>query len=381
MSSSIASNLASARGIPGSSNRRGPTSHLTPLTESILQQQSRQSQRDVSRGESQSDCRAGGRKESSSEDGDKLPIDASQGRGAVDSSQSEASFQKFYNTFEGLLGKLSAPLAFAGLPLVPEENETTSRPVVASTPKLAPETTTHATSPDISKIFSKAALRAVKDDHGSLGVQESFFVVPTAGGTVSYAGVLSRAERQALNRGQTLETPLEERISDDNAETMPEVGGQRSSKAVSKIPDEGSRKSTKTTEELEIENESLKQLTDNLSRRLYMWEKSAQSQSMALQQSIRSLQPPPRSVRDHLGAAHGPDQEKEMREMEEQLTLAQKEVERYGRENEKLTAVVLRYRQRWEKLKEGARVRREGALKGADAQQNTEDSTGGVDAS
>jgi len=47
--------------------------------------------------------------------------------------------------------------------------------------------------------------------------------------------------------------------------------------------------------------------------------------------------------------------------LEAALAHAQKDVEKYGRENEKLKTVVLRYRERWEKLKEGARVRREGA--------------------
>ncbi len=36
-----------------------------------------------------------------------------------------------------------------------------------------------------------------------------------------------------------------------------------------------------------------------------------------------------------------------------------KEIERMGRENEKLKGVVGRYRERWEKLKEGARTRRQ----------------------
>jgi len=35
-----------------------------------------------------------------------------------------------------------------------------------------------------------------------------------------------------------------------------------------------------------------------------------------------------------------------------------------GKENEKLKGVVGRYRERWEKLKEGARVRREGGGSG-----------------
>jgi len=46
--------------------------------------------------------------------------------------------------------------------------------------------------------------------------------------------------------------------------------------------------------------------------------------------------------------------------LEEQLQTQQRELEKMSRENEKLKGVVGRYRERWEKLKEGARGRREG---------------------
>ncbi|KFY30511.1 hypothetical protein V493_01860 [Pseudogymnoascus sp. VKM F-4281 (FW-2241)] len=36
-------------------------------------------------------------------------------------SDTDDGFTRFYSTFEGLLSKLSAPLAFAGLPLITEE--------------------------------------------------------------------------------------------------------------------------------------------------------------------------------------------------------------------------------------------------------------------
>lgn len=49
-----------------------------------------------------------------------------------------------------------------------------------------------------------------------------------------------------------------------------------------------------------------------------------------------------------------------MRELEDKAQAARLEMEKYVRENEKLKTVVMRYRERWEKLKEGARVRREG---------------------
>ena len=44
--------------------------------------------------------------------------------------------------------------------------------------------------------------------------------------------------------------------------------------------------------------------------------------------------------------------------LEEEMRKQKKESERMGRENEKLKGVVGRYRERWEKLKEGARTRR-----------------------
>jgi predicted RNase H-like nuclease (RuvC/YqgF family) len=51
---------------------------------------------------------------------------------------------------------------------------------------------------------------------------------------------------------------------------------------------------------------------------------------------------------------------KRLQELEETLKRVDAEKESVARENEKLKTVVSRYRDRWEKLKEGARVRREG---------------------
>ncbi len=67
-------------------------------------------------------------------------------------------------------------------------------------------------------------------------------------------------------------------------------------------------------------------------------------------------------------ADYGPDAE-----LEEQMRTATRELEKYAKENEKLKTVVMRYRERWDKLKEGARVRREGT---AGAVQGTEDGGG-----
>lgn len=59
-------------------------------------------------------------------------------------------------------------------------------------------------------------------------------------------------------------------------------------------------------------------------------------------------------------AGKGSSKDDRVMALEEQLQAQQRELEKTSRENEKLKGVVGRYRERWEKLKEGARGRREG---------------------
>ena len=131
-------------------------------------------------------------------------------------------------------------------------------------------------------------------------------------------------------------------------------------------------------EELAIENESQRALIDELARRLYRFESGAQMSSVALHQSIRASMKQSASAHAvEVGGAHaegggaevgkgevkgeeGKVGEGKLALLEEQVIAGRKELERVGRENEKLKGVVGRYRERWEKLKEGARVRREG---------------------
>lgn len=115
-------------------------------------------------------------------------------------------------------------------------------------------------------------------------------------------------------------------------------------------------------EELQLENECLRSVVDNISRRLVEFEMGAQTSSLALQRSIRAMQTPV-SVAGAGGSeipgGGGDGNDGRVIALEEQLAEVKKEAERMGRENEKLRGVVGRYRERWEKLKEGARVRRE----------------------
>ena len=229
-------------------------------------------------------------------------------------------FQRFYSTFESLLSKLSAPLAFAGLPLGAEGTAPPEpRPERADSPG---ETTTE---PNMRRFFSKAAMRAIKDESGGyvFGGAESFYVVPTTGGTISYAGILSRAERARLESDGQVEEFVDARESPGSPNL---------------------NRNAKTMEELQLENQALRALSDQLSKRLHMWEVNAQSSSMALQQSLRAI---------------GGDEK--VKELEEQIKLGRKEMEKMSKENEKLRGVVARYRDKWEKLKQGARDRRDGS--------------------
>lgn len=122
-----------------------------------------------------------------------------------------------------------------------------------------------------------------------------------------------------------------------------------------------------------MENHSLKGVVDKLSKRLHAFEMAAQNSSMALQESMRMMRDmsPARDLsRENSGGSllsvPGPGSsgdealKRRVLELEEHVHLGGKEIERLGRENEKLKGVVTRYRERWEKLKEGAKTRREG---------------------
>ena len=296
----------------------------------------------------------------------------------------EEPFQRFYSTFGDLISKISAPLAFAGLPLGTDANQakSTKRKSSAETrldrQQAISDRPSTSAEPDVSKIFSKAALRAVRD--GTNGAPnttaESFYVVPTTGGTVSYAGILSRAEKEA--RRNSFEEADEDFV--DARETpSPEMrhsmtgAKSRVARGADKLT---SLQNPKTLEELQMENQALKHLSDTLSKRLHMWEVSAQSSSMALQQSIRAMHHLPSPEHHPLPAPSGgsaatspiaplsagpsmADHEQRIKELEELVCTSEKELGQVGRENEKLRNVLARYRERWEKLKEGAKTRRE----------------------
>jgi hypothetical protein len=321
-------------------------------------------------------------------------------QGEPDTLSSEAPFQQFYNTFEALMSKITAPLAFAGLPLLttptppgPTASKTASaatNPTAKDLHPPAPAIPVTAESLDYSQLISQAALRAVRDGVPSSNPAESFYVVPTEGGMASYSEIIQRTARDVSNRHkrqlsnisednddfvdarETIPSPLTAEFSAPGTAAHSRRGSARAGPArqVADLP----KVAGKTMEELALENQTLRQYLDSTSKRLRVFELSAQSSSAALAQSIRSLQRSPantpensRGKADGSSSGRGQVDEKaraRIAELEEILQKNDKELQRREKENAKLKDVVSRYREKWEKLKEGARARREGGGNG-----------------
>lgn len=124
--------------------------------------------------------------------------------------------------------------------------------------------------------------------------------------------------------------------------------------------------SSKTMEELQVENETLKAVAIDLGDRLRAFEMGAQRSSMALHMSMRAMQSPSASTANAReqgkggGEKSASEQEIRIKELEVEVRDVRKEMKKLARENQKLVGVVERYRERWEILKDGARERMRG---------------------
>lgn len=416
ISTSIASNLASARGIPpNQQSRRGATASPALSVQQADGKFAKQPPLKSGRSKTRSGLGSANKQEPAffspneppppPNSSAKVPepifnpttIDATE----TESTIAEQTFQQFYSAFETVISKISAPLAFASIPMTgstakaapkpkPSHPDTSKKPQsqawTVDSPSSSSSIHTNAgfdEGPlDYSKLISKAALRAVSEDNptafGNGNPAESFYVVPTTGGTVSYAGILNRPERNAYEGTGRAHTRHLSNISEDtvdnfvdarevplsSASTSPEISRDRQNRKQPRKQEATSSKTVggKAMEELYLENQTLRNACDNLSKRLQMWEVNAQSSSAALQQSLRSLRSHPRGESPgQLPSDTSPEENaKNMADLEELVRKAEADKERHKRENEKLKDVVERYRDRWEKLKEGARARKEG---------------------
>lgn len=272
--------------------------------------------------------------------------------------------------------------------------------------------------PDLAALISKPALRALRDDGAPpLGPNESFYLVPTSGGTVTYASVLRdpNAPGTAPNshldaidegsgslKGSSHEefvdaredvgppSPTKARRPRSRGNTGPGVTAQRTIPA-------GRGAGLKTMEELSLENDTLKTVIDKQAKRIQMWELNSQNSFNALAQSFRARGPTSRNSSDpnalalalsqganavpalpsppisgpsthHSPSSPGghaiadPDAAKRIADLEAMLANQNAKVndlmsnnEQLAKQNERNSQVLGRYREQWEKLKAGAR--------------------------
>ena len=278
----------------------------------------------------------------------------------------DEGFSRFYSTFENILSKLSAPLAFSGLPLASEDDSAqTADTSSADAKKVRGQKDRSPSDPDLTKYISRAALRATAAGQSA---NDSFYVVPPSGHTISYAHILSFAEKEKRRLAVSMHSENPDLFADPDEEDFfdaRELLGPTSPSSSRRFLVGSKRFSGKElevrVEELDLENKSLKEVVDKLSKRLHAFEMAAQNSSMALQESMRLMRPmsPAREAANGDGSL-----KRRVAELEEHVTLGGKEIDRLGKENEKLKSVVARYRERWEKLKEGAKTRRDGGKEG-----------------
>ena len=422
-SSSIASNLATARGIPLHRQRR-PNQSLAQVSSQVAEgrlvnppRRPRPGDREASPSNEKHGSAAVQRRPASPSQ-PRRPS-AHQERSSapppppppVTSTAADDPFARFYATFGSLISTISAPLAFAGLPLNPSStphSPTKESPAPTKPPAAAGATSSSrapsapaAADADLHRLFSRAALRALQGDGGAapLGAAESFYVVPATGGTRSYAGMMAGGGGGGGRQASTL-------TEDDDAEFVdasenpppgsPGVprrpgGGPHSAGAGASgggggggLPARGGgSRGAKTYEELAVENESLRAVALDLGDRLRAFELGAQKSSLALHASMRAFSSPTGStVGGAAGAGAGGGGvgsprpgaegvpplpaggfkvlEERLKAVEEELRLAQREARRLGKENGKLKEVIHRYREKWETIKTGARGRVKG---------------------
>jgi hypothetical protein len=202
--------------------------------------------------------------------------------------EEDEGFTKFYSELTtGTMSKLSSVLAYAGLPLRPED-------VRLNASELSPRDTVRANhDPNVNKFFSKAALEAVEDEHrqrGTLGAAfaptESFYVVPATGMTKSFAQMAAR------NLDKLGEDDEDDFVDAKEAQGDSSPNQSRAGQKAAAHPYD----KTATKEELKLQNETMKQTIDELANRLRQFELHAQDASMAaLTQSVASIHPGPSS--------------------------------------------------------------------------------------
>ncbi|GJC96822.1 hypothetical protein ColKHC_05648 [Colletotrichum higginsianum] len=355
MTSSIASNLASARGIRSSRNRSQPippsvTNDQAPGSMEV------QPRRDGSKVKMQNVLDQSGKPGWIPPTGNPEPsrreVESDKAEEPTSPPPSDDGYSRFYSTFGNIINQ-PAPI---------KRNRLKSSAAPAE--------------PDLSKIYSRATLRAISAHNPN----DSFYVVPTSGHTVSYANILNFADKEkrrleaSLHGGDSfLEDDDDDFVDARESPSVPLSPSVR--RRVGSKPSRSEQQLTNTVEELYLENRGLKDMLDKLSKRLHAFEATAQNSSLALAESIRLRRPgSPSSIAVGGGpSTAGGDAvlRSRNRELEEQMAMAVQRMEALEKENKTMARTLEKYREKWEKLKAGAKARRQaqGTAESADADE------------
>ncbi|CAN9300600.1 unnamed protein product [Alternaria alternata] len=307
--SSIATNLAEKRGIPSAKRAASGASPNVPGAAAGRNEQPSTPVRDLLAQQSRKTEVSAGR------DAAKQLKDASP-RPA--SPPAEDNFSRFYSAFGGVISAISAPLAFTSLPLnpsAPTPVSETPREETSSKTRSRPHSpeasrTVKSSVPDLAALISKPALRALRED-GAPGPNESFYLVPTSSGGVTYASVLRdpnatnvspNTQLNAIDegsgslRGSSHEEFVDAREnvgppSPTKARRPPSRGNSSTAVTPQRSIPAGRGSGLKTMEELALENDTLKTVIDKQAKRIQMWELNSQNSFNALAQSFRARGP------------------------------------------------------------------------------------------
>lgn len=315
----------------------------------------------------------------------------------------EEGFSIFYSSLNTFISRVGSPfatsLAFAGLPLLndderDEEKDREARRNVL--PKSWVEK--HGRGRGLEKGWP------TNDPNGG----ESFYVVPVSGGTLSYAGVVRRdaspaSQNSPIDDFESLPRDLSFRALSPPPPPPPQAQNQR---------DLGLAGHIKTKEELQLENTGLRQTIDHMSRTMQSWQRKTRESENMLKNSLMAFsktnnrdnpdagidilnqvqrkswlhvpydEPDDAEFSEGRAAAAAAaaggelewekEREREKSEAEEEeddrevriaalereLAEAKGENEKLVRENERLGRIVEKFKAKWEKLKEGARSKR-----------------------
>lgn len=263
--------------------------------------------------------------------------------------EDDAAFASFYsNLTTGTMSKLSSVLAYAGLPLTAEDVQAEQKKQ-----KLNKKTVSASNDPDVKKIFSKAALNAIEDEHRQRGMQghafgpaESFYVVQKGGGTYSYADI-AKAQQQQL--GGIDEDDEDSFVDAREAQAPPSPRHSRHSSQAGR----NSFGKNATHEELELQNATLKATLEKLATRLSNFEAHAQDASMAaLTQSMASIST---QGGGQQGEAPDPAVAERLKQLEMQLEQQTEERTRLQNLAAKQEKTLKQYKSKWDDIKKSAR--------------------------